>query len=243
MATYKFGYVQDNADSRDHLYAGNYDATKHLPDKVDFRGNLPPCYNQGLLDTCVANAVAPLFFMVKAIEPSRLLIHYNARAALDPFSFTESKGARMRDAIKSLSKFGAPIDLSWPYKENMVQILPPKNVYAESEQFKDIKYYRIVTLNDMLQCLSSGFPFVAGLALTAEFKSIRVENTGVVNTPLPSDPIVAKHGVAIVGYDKAAKRFIARNSWGTYWGQDGYFTIPFDYLTNTAYAIDMWTIR
>jgi C1A family cysteine protease len=243
MASYKFGYVQDGADPRDNLFAGQYDSTKHLPDRIDFRGNLPPCYNQGLLDACVANAVAIPFFMAKAIEPSRLFIHYNGRSVLEPQAFVADKGCRIRDAIKMLAKFGAPIDVTWPYKENMVQVQPSPAVYREAERYKGLKYWRIVTLNDMLQCLAAGSPFVAGLALTAEFKSIRVENTGVVNTPLPSDPIVGGHAVTVVGYDKAAKRFICRNSWGSYWGQDGYFTIPFDYLSNTKFCLDMWTLR
>ncbi len=46
-----------------------------------------------------------------------------------------------------------------------------------------------------------------------------------------------------VGYHDADKRFIARNSWGSSWGQQGYFTIPYDYLTNSKLSGDMWTIR
>jgi C1A family cysteine protease len=32
-----------------------------------------------------------------------------------------------------------------------------------------------------------------------------------------------------------------RNSWGTEWGQAGYFTIPYAYLETMA--DDFWTIR
>jgi C1A family cysteine protease len=40
-----------------------------------------------------------------------------------------------------------------------------------------------------------------------------------------------------------AGRFIVRNSWGGQWGKNGYFTMPFDYLTDPYLSADFWTIR
>ena len=46
-----------------------------------------------------------------------------------------------------------------------------------------------------------------------------------------------------VGYDDASQRFIVRNSWGTAWGRQGYFTMPYAYLTDSNLSADFWTIR
>ena len=46
-----------------------------------------------------------------------------------------------------------------------------------------------------------------------------------------------------VGYDDAKKRFLVRNSWGTRWGLDGYFWIPYAYLSDRNLSDDFWTIR
>ena len=46
-----------------------------------------------------------------------------------------------------------------------------------------------------------------------------------------------------VGYDDAIQRFRVRNSWGADWGDGGYFTIPYIYLSNPGLASDFWTIR
>ena len=51
------------------------------------------------------------------------------------------------------------------------------------------------------------------------------------------------HAVLAVGYDDATSRFIVRNSWGDGWGLAGYFTIPYDYLTNPDLACDFWAIK
>jgi hypothetical protein len=38
------------------------------------------------------------------------------------------------------------------------------------------------------------------------------------------------HVILLVGYDKATKRFIFRNSWGEKWGKNGYGTMPEEYV-------------
>jgi C1A family cysteine protease len=49
--------------------------------------------------------------------------------------------------------------------------------------------------------------------------------------------------VLAVGYDMAAGTFLVRNSWSEQWGMNGYFTMPFAYLTDPHLASDFWTIR
>ena len=51
------------------------------------------------------------------------------------------------------------------------------------------------------------------------------------------------HAVLAVGYDDEQRRFIVRNSWGTGWGMQGYFTMPYVYLLDDNLADDFWTIR
>ena len=50
------------------------------------------------------------------------------------------------------------------------------------------------------------------------------------------------HAVVAVGYDNATQRFTARNSWGRNWGQKGYCTMPYAYVTSAQLAQDFWAI-
>jgi C1A family cysteine protease len=49
------------------------------------------------------------------------------------------------------------------------------------------------------------------------------------------------HAVLAVGYNRAKKQFLVRNSWGKAWGMDGYCTMPFEYLETLGG--DFWTVR
>jgi C1A family cysteine protease len=55
--------------------------------------------------------------------------------------------------------------------------------------------------------------------------------------------MIGGHAVCGVGYDDVKKRLLVRNSWGTGWGMDGYFTMPYAYLVDRNLSDDFWTIR
>jgi C1A family cysteine protease len=70
-----------------------------------------------------------------------------------------------------------------------------------------------------------------------------VAKTGKLNMPKKSEAVLGGHAVMAVGYDDKTRRFIVRNSWGSDWGQKGYFTMPYQYLTDENLSDDFWTIR
>src|SRR6185369_17362729 len=104
-------------------------------------------------------------------------------------------------------------------------------------------YHRILTLQQMKQCLAEGYPFVFGFSVYQSFESATVARTGKVELPKADETMVGGHAVCAVGYDEAARRFLVRNSWGAGWGMKGYFTMPYDYLANNNLADDFWTVR
>lgn len=69
-----------------------------------------------------------------------------------------------------------------------------------------------------------------------------VAATGMVPMPALHEKALGGHAVLLVGYDDAAQRFLVMNSWGTSWGMQGFFTIPYAYVTSRL-ASDFWAIK
>jgi C1A family cysteine protease len=95
----------------------------------------------------------------------------------------------------------------------------------------------------MKGCLASGFPFVFGFTVYESFESPEVAKTGHAPLPGPTEQAIGGHAVMAVGYDDSQQTFIVRNSWGTGWGMQGYFTLPCAYLSQPSLSSDFWTIR
>jgi C1A family cysteine protease len=95
----------------------------------------------------------------------------------------------------------------------------------------------------MRQCLAEGYPFVFGFTVYTAFMSSDVAKSGVLNMPQPGETVEGGHAVVGVGYDDAQKRFLVRNSWGSGWGMKGYYTMPYDYLSDRNLSDDFWTVR
>jgi C1A family cysteine protease len=172
-------------------------------------------------------------------DTSRLFIYYNARSLIG--TTAEDSGAYIRDCMKTLAREGHCLEKLWPYNLGMAFTRPNSAAYADGHNHVITNYMRIDTINDMLTCLADGYPVVIGITLYESFESDEVRRTGVVNMPGSYERVIGGHAVLVVGYDQSTKRLLVRNSWGPNWGQNGYFTIPYEYVEKLG--ADFWTIR
>ena len=246
-----YGWKPDLPDNRDLAFKPKAKTLKALPKKVDLKNACPPVYNQGQLGSCTANAIAAAmqFELNKQKKgydfmPSRLFIYYNERLIEGTLSI--DNGAEIRNGIKTVNKQGACSETIWKYDDGKVffKKLPTPTCYKQALDHQVLSYHRIdKDLNQMKACLAEGFPFVFGFTVYEAFESDAVGRTGVLNMPDPKEKCLGGHAVLCVGYDDASKRFIVRNSWDTDWGNKGYFTMPYEYLTDKNLAEDFWTVR
>jgi C1A family cysteine protease len=86
-------------------------------------------------------------------------------------------------------------------------------------------------------------PFVVGISIYSSFLTLNATNTGIIKMPMKNDYLLGGHAVVCVGYDDKKKVWIMRNSWGTKWGDKGYFYLPYQYLTNPNLSSDLWIIQ
>src|SRR6266550_3941192 len=213
----RFGWVPDLPDARDFMYSAPESVLVALPKKVNLTSKMPLVYDQGQLGSCTANAIG---------------------GTVD----TDS-GAMIRDGIKSVAKLGVCPEDTWPYDIARFTEKPPKKAYTEATKHQVLVYRRVIAnLHQMQGCLASGYPFVFGFTVYESFMTPEVAATGEVPLPPRSEQVLGGHAVLAVGYDDATQRFIVRNSWGKSWGNKGYCTMPYGYLTDPSLARDFWAV-
>lgn len=242
-----YGWIPDLPDQRDHLFTVPAATLSRLPSKVDLREKCPPVYDQGPLGSCTAQAIAAAYQFELGdagkpdMMPSRLFIYYNERVMLGTVD-TDS-GAMIRDGFRSVAKQGACPESMWTYTVNRFTWQPSTECYETGEQHRLRRYARVQRSPRQFKgCLAHGRPFVFGFAVYDSFESAEVARTGEAPMPAMGEELLGGHAVLAVGYDDASQRFLCRNSWGATWGMDGYFTLPYAYLTDHGLASDFWTI-
>jgi len=243
----KYHWQRDKPDARDHIYAA---APVALPASVDLRQYCSPIEDQGQLGSCTGNAIAGIIELMqrkqnpaRGRDVSRLFIYYEERLLEGTVNY--DSGAYIRDGIKVVNKKGAPLETLWPYLISRFRTKPTNAAYTDALKRKATAYQKCANFNAVKTALSQGYPVVMGFDVYESFEYPVTNNTGMMPYPnVNTEQLLGGHAVAIVGYNDSLNggRFICRNSWGTGWGDRGYFYMPYQVVQNTSMSDDFWII-
>ena len=213
--------------------------------------------DQGQLGSCLANAISFAYAFDELKQknkeiflPSRLFIYWNTRSMEN--TINQDAGGEIRDGIKTINTYGVCDEHLWIYDILNFKTKPSAEAFQEANNSKSVAYARIdftddKTLNDRInhlkKSLMSGFPFVFGFQVYPNFESEEVGKTGILDLPDPDDQPIGGHAVCAVGFDDTKKSFIVKNSWGSKWGLNGYFYMPYNYTANPDLSDDFWVIQ
>lgn len=240
----KYHWTPDKKDSRDYLYKST---AVRLAKLVDLRSQCSSIENQGPLGSCTGQAIAGAIELLnkrnkKPTDVSRLFIYYYERVILGTVNY--DSGAYIRDGIKSVNRNGSPLESLWPYIISKFTVQPTMEAITDGAKRKVTLYERITDFKGCLDALTNGYPVTIGFQVFSSFESASVRRTGIM--PYPNrkrEKLLGGHAVLLVGYDSVKKVFIARNSWGSAWGDKGYFYMPFAVIEDRTMSSDFWVIK
>ena len=243
-----YGWIPQLPDLRDAQL--KIDAVTSLPSSVDLStaADMPPIYDQGQLGSCTGNAIAGAVdydnhkITGDFLTPSRLWVYYQERVIEGTVS--QDSGGQIRDGMKAVAQLGVCPETDWPYVITTFAQTPPQKDYTDAFKDRALTYEAVTQdLFALKSVLATSLPIVFGFTVYESFESPAVAASGVVPMPAPSEKVVGGHAVVLVGYNDAEDRFRVRNSWGTGWGQNGYFEMPYLYVTSGSLASDFWVVQ
>jgi C1A family cysteine protease len=241
----KYHWRRDAPDSRDHVY--KISTKVSIPDLIDLRPYDTAIEDQGNLGSCTGCAIAAAYEIVlkktrTPIDVSKLFIYYQERLLEGTVNY--DSGSTIRTGIKSVYKFGAPLENLWPYVIANYTTQPSTAAYSDALNRRVTEYQRCAGFAEVRNSLASGYPVVIGFDVYSSFETNRVAKTGVM--PYPNtrrEQYLGGHAVTIVGYRNKDNRFICKNSWGPSWGDKGYFYMPYKVIQNPGMSGDFWVIK
>ena len=261
----KFGWIKDAPDTRDKSFSARLAALRPLglPTSASLRSFVAAVLDQGGLGSCVANAGPQAIRMshvrqlsaskpvaqarLASMLPSRLWGYYLART-YDHETAIDG-GTTLRNFFKAVAEWGFPPEELWPYSDDQGKDAPFKKMprkaawRAAKDQEGSVAYHRIYEMGSsridaVKQAISQGFPVTFGIEVTEAFAENQFDPKAPLDAPGLGDPVAGGHAMTIVGYSPSG--FDIVNSWGTGWGDNGYFLASNDFLLACE---DLWAVE
>ena len=218
----------------------------------------PPVYDQGNVGSCTACSLCFLWNMCDVppyLTPSRMWLYAMERMLLPGFDGKLSDdGAHAIDGLLVMNRIGMVAEDRYPYVETMVNSIPPKDLQKEASYQKLTSYWVLDTESqdigyNIKRSIDSGYGVSWGFLL---YKSFHSKADGIIDLPKarnyddvrdPNDPLIGGHEVPIVAYDDMTRRYTFANHWGSSWGNNGYGTVPYEYVESRLYTISVCAIN
>jgi C1A family cysteine protease/methionine-rich copper-binding protein CopC len=208
------------------------------PASLDWRSNggnfVTPIRDQGGCGSCWA------FASTAALESATLITNDTPGVNLDLSEQVlvscadagDCGGGSHNEASDYIRDVGLPLESCYPYTATNGNCADACSTYRTST-------YRIAswawvaidapTVGNIRDALCTHGPLITTMIVYDDFFSYG----GGVYVHTYGD-FAGGHAVLIVGYSDAGQYFIAKNSWGTGWGESGYFRIAYSQLDNSV---------
>lgn len=174
---------------------------------------------------------------------SRMAPWWYARNMMDPPQIKNPKsGAWNRLICEVALRHGLPTEELWPYDPKLATTRPSLSAAHDGRPRARSRFYAVkcagaARINDIRRTLKTTPGLLAGINLGPDFGTYK---GGVLKKP--NSLSNAWHSVVLCGYSVEKRAILARNSWGTDWGEDGYFWMSEGYIGSSTFTHGLYAI-
>jgi len=219
--------------------------SEELPSSLDWRNNggnfVTPVRDQGNCGSCWAFATAGALETASLIANNTPNVDINlAEQILVSCSGAgDCGGGYIDDASNFIQDTGMPFETSYPYTAQN-GFCGNACLNWQSSTYKIDGWQWVNTTSPTVAGIKNALytygPLVTTMSVYYDFYYYR---SGVYQ--YTSGSYQGGHAILLVGYDDPGQYFIAKNSWGTGWGDSGYFKIAYSEISSTVH-FGNWTI-
>lgn len=178
----------------------------------------------------------------KGIAPSKDT-GMSVRAALNIVSYTGA-GPYSYGFITP----GFPKEALYPYAPKKAYVKPPDSLSTDAAKhvmgnIVSVGTGGYITIENVKEFIyNNGRPIAFSFPVYSSFLTKTVATTGNVPMPQPlTDTLKGANSALMMAYNDSTRKIKCRASWGTTWGKNGYFFLPYDYVT--TYGRDFCTLE
>lgn len=128
-----------------------------------------------------------------------------------------ASGWNFQPSLDFAKNTGVALETHWPYQPTDQPCKTNVPIYTRITGWN-----RQLTVNERKTALVNKGPLVAGMAVYSDFYNY---SSGVYRRT--SNDLRGYHAICVVGYDDGHEAWICKNSWGTGWGENGFFRIGY----------------
>lgn len=192
-----------------------------------------PVKDQGDCGSCWAFATTAVLESQVAVGTGAF-VNLSEQVLVSCSGAGDCDGGYMDTASTYIQSIGLPLETCFPYTQSNLSCSNAACPYWQSDTYSISGWHWISnntpTVATLKNALYTYGPLVVSLDVYGDFYTY----SGGVYSHV-TGTYQGGHAVELVGYDDSAQCFIVKNSWGTSWGESGFFRIAYNQVSGVVH--------
>ncbi len=225
---------------------GTPDSDPTVPRAIDLSASFPLPGDQGQQGSCVGWATA---YAIKSYsakrdigwEIDRLDHVFSPAFVFNAVALPGCDGSYPNEVLDRMQHVGVSTWSEMPYSDAECRSQPSAAALSQATNFKIESWGTLRTVDDIKAQLANHSPVLLGIHTYPSFSYLSGEDSLYNDFSGTSG---GGHAIAMVGYDddRYGGAFKVINSWGTNWGDEGFFWYPYDAISNGAVTMAVYSL-